>query len=91
MMINDYYKLLNVDYTASNQEITRAYKKKLLVHHPDINHSQNNTITHEIIEAYKILTDSEERFQYNLKLIKFYQKENKKGLGYFLASLFKRK
>ncbi len=79
-MIKDYYHLLEIDYTASNDEIFKAYRKKILMYHPDINKNTNTEILQEIIRAYKILSDPQKRFEYNQHLIKFYQtmKKNKK-------------
>ncbi|MDD5067962.1 MAG: J domain-containing protein [bacterium] len=88
-MFNDYYKLLNVDYTASNEEITRAYRKKLLIHHPDVSRDTANSLIHELVKAHKILTDSDERFQYNLELIRNYQKNNAGGFKKILHALLK--
>ena len=33
----DYYKILGIDKKASQEEIKKAYRKKVLKHHPDIN------------------------------------------------------
>lgn len=30
----DYYKILGIDKTASQDEIKRAYRKKAMLHHP---------------------------------------------------------
>ncbi len=93
-MMRDYYNLLEVDYTASNEEIYKAYKKKILMYHPDANKNANTEMLQEIIKAYQILSDPQKRFEYNNALIKFYQnvKRNKKRhLFYKIFNYLKRK
>ncbi|KAJ8319898.1 hypothetical protein KUTeg_001485 [Tegillarca granosa] len=36
----DYYKILGITKNASNDEIKKAYKKRALVHHPDVDPNQ---------------------------------------------------
>ncbi|KAK3721197.1 hypothetical protein RRG08_044207 [Elysia crispata] len=68
----DYYKILGVHKTASEDEIKRAYKKRALIHHPD-RHSNDTADKQkeeekkfkELGEAYSILSDSKKKARYD--------------------------
>lgn len=64
----DYYKLLEVDYDASDEDIRSNYRKLALKWHPD-KHKGDNDVTakfQEINEAYGVLSDPEKRLEYDL-------------------------
>jgi preprotein translocase subunit Sec63 len=50
------YEILGVSYTATTEEITRAYKTLVKKYHPDLNPSIDQRIITEINVAYHILT-----------------------------------
>jgi molecular chaperone DnaJ len=60
----DYYKVLGVVPTASDKEITRAYRKLAKQHHPDANPGSEERFK-EISAAYDVLGDSEKRKEYD--------------------------
>ncbi|RUS76852.1 hypothetical protein EGW08_015385 [Elysia chlorotica] len=68
----DYYKILGVHKTASEDEIKKAYKKRALIHHPD-RHSNDTADKQkeeekkfkELSEAYSILSDSKKKARYD--------------------------
>jgi DnaJ-class molecular chaperone len=66
--MDDYYKVLNVDESASQDEIKKAYRKLSLLHHPDKN--QGNPEAEEkfknINEAYQSIGDEGERKKYDM-------------------------
>lgn len=67
MDYKDYYKILGVDRSASEEEIKRVYRKLAKEYHPD--HNPGNKAAEEkfkeINEAYQVLSDREKRERYN--------------------------
>lgn len=63
----DYYKILEVDKNASQDEIKKAYKKLARKYHPDLN--PNDPDAHrkfqQINEANEVLSDPEKRKKYD--------------------------
>jgi DnaJ-class molecular chaperone len=65
-MKNNFYDVLGVHKHASKEDIKKAYKKLVLLHHPDKNKSENAKETfHQIQMAYEILYDDEKRKKYD--------------------------
>lgn len=62
--MKDYYKILGVEQSASEEEIKKAYRRLAHQHHPDKN-GGNEQRFKEINEAYQILSDGEKRAQYD--------------------------
>ena len=61
-----YYELLEIERTATQKEIDKAYKKSALKWHPDKNQEQDTTqIFQNIKEAYDVLSDPNERQWYD--------------------------
>jgi len=63
-MAKDYYTLLGVDKTASQDEIKKAYRKLAHTHHPD-KRGGNEAKFKEVNEAYSVLSDPKKRSQYD--------------------------
>lgn len=64
----DYYKILEVDYDATDEKIRLNYRRLALKWHPD-KHKGDNAVTtkfQEINEAYNVLRDPDKRFDYDL-------------------------
>lgn len=64
----DYYKVLEVDYDASDDTIKLSYRRLALMWHPD-KHKGDNDVTakfQEINEAYTVLSDPAKRLEYDL-------------------------
>ena len=68
MSNKDYYKILGVDKTASNDEIKKAYRKLAMKYHPDQakGDKASEEKFKEISEAYAVLSDKEKRKQYDM-------------------------
>lgn len=63
----DFYKVLGVSDTATEKEITRAYRKLAKQHHPDARPGDTAAETKfkEISEAYDVLGDAAKRKEYD--------------------------
>ena len=63
----DLYAILEVSPQASNEEIKRAYRRKVKKYHPDLNEKNNYTERkiREINVAHEILSNPEERKKYD--------------------------
>lgn len=64
----DYYQILNLDKTSSEEDIKKSYKKLALQYHPDKNPGNDEAceIFKEVSEAYSILSNKEKRNQYDM-------------------------
>lgn len=67
MAKRDYYEILGVGKTASDQEIKQAYRKLALKYHPDKNKGDTEAEDKfkEATEAYEVLRDSKKRSSYD--------------------------
>lgn len=66
--MKDYYQILGVPDTASQEDIKRAFRKLAFKHHPDTNPGNERQAEEkfkEINEAYGILGDNDKRQQYD--------------------------
>ena len=67
MSKRDYYEILEVSRTASDQEIKSSYRKLALKYHPDRNQGDKTAEERfkEAAEAYAILSDDDKRARYD--------------------------
>ncbi|CAI0447961.1 unnamed protein product [Linum tenue] len=65
--MQDYYKILEVDYDASEDAIRSNYIRLALKWHPDKHKDQDSATSRfqEINEAYQVLSDPERRMEYD--------------------------
>lgn len=63
----DYYQTLGVSRDASQEEISKAFKKLARKYHPDLNPNDNEAEQKfkEVNEAYEVLKDPEKRKRYD--------------------------
>lgn len=63
----DYYSVLGVPKTASDEDIKKAYRKLARKHHPDLNpnDAEANKKFQQINEANEVLSDPEKRKKYD--------------------------
>lgn len=63
----DYYKVLGVAKTATDDEIKSAYRKLARKHHPDLNPNDQEAVKlfQQINEANEVLSDPEKRKKYD--------------------------
>jgi molecular chaperone DnaJ len=63
----DYYEVLGVERTASNSDISTAYRRLAIRYHPDKNPNDIEAIERfkEAAEAFEVLSDSDKRSRYD--------------------------
>ena len=65
-MVKNYYKILGVNRTSSEDDIKKAYRKLALKFHPDKNkESDAEEKFKEIAEAYEVLSDRTKKNKYD--------------------------
>jgi molecular chaperone DnaJ len=66
MAKRDYYEVLGVPKTATEEEIRKAYRTLAKKYHPDVSKEENAAEKFkEVQEAYEVLSDPAKREQYN--------------------------
>lgn len=66
MEFKDYYKVLGVERTATEDDIKKAFRRLARKHHPDINKAADSaTRMQELNEAHEVLRDKEKRAAYD--------------------------
>lgn len=84
MEYKDYYKILGVEKSATQDEIKKAYRKLAMKYHPDRNQG-NKTAEEkfkEITEANEVLSDSEKRKKYDTLGANWKQYQHTGGQGF---------
>ena len=84
MEYKDYYKILGVDKSATQDEIKKAYRKLAMKYHPDHNAENKSAEVKfkEITEANEVLSDPEKRKKYDTLGSNWKQYQNTGGQGF---------
>jgi curved DNA-binding protein len=63
----DYYKILELDKSATTDQVKKAYRKLARKYHPDLNpdNKEANKMFQQINEAHEVLSDPEKRKKYD--------------------------
>ncbi len=68
-MARDYYEILGVGRTASDEQIKKAYRQQAKKYHPDLNNGDKGKQAEErfkeVNEAYSVLSDADKRAHYD--------------------------
>eukprot|EP00823_Brevimastigomonas_motovehiculus_P004952 TRINITY_DN339_c0_g2_i1.p1 TRINITY_DN339_c0_g2~~TRINITY_DN339_c0_g2_i1.p1 ORF type:complete len:465 (+),score=174.76 TRINITY_DN339_c0_g2_i1:237-1631(+) len=66
--LNNFYDILGIKKSCTEQEVRTAYRKLALLFHPDKNHAPDaSTAFHAVSAAYHCLSDSKRRQYYDMK------------------------
>lgn len=62
--MTDYYKVLEIERGANEEEVKKAYKKMAIKHHPDKGGDED--AFKKVAEAYEVLSNKEKRRLYDM-------------------------
>ncbi|MCB9047214.1 MAG: J domain-containing protein [Chitinophagales bacterium] len=67
VQIKDYYKILDINSSASTEEVKKAYRKMAMKYHPDTNDGDSflENYFREVQEAYSVLGHVQRRAKYD--------------------------
>lgn len=78
----DFYSILGIDRTAEATEVTKAYRKVALQHHPDKTTDKQSHKLYTILTSItQVLKDDEQRLRYDGHLVRGFPRW--RGTGYY--------
>ncbi|MGX7577064.1 DnaJ domain-containing protein [Candidatus Vidania fulgoroideorum] len=89
--MKDYYKILQIDKSASSSEIKNSYKRLAMKYHPDRNQGDKNSELKfkEINEAYSVLGDESKKYEYDNGKESFFEEDENFNEGFdFFKDIF---
>lgn len=67
-MKKDYYRILEINPSASSEEIKSSYRRLARQHHPDVSKGSDSAeVLAKINEAYEVLGNPESRRSYDME------------------------
>lgn len=63
--MEDLYEILGIKRNATEDEIKKAHRRLVKIHHPDKNSGKQSPEFHAIQQAYDVLSDPESRARYD--------------------------
>lgn len=92
-IMRDYYYILGIKENSGLQEIKTAYRKLSLKFHPDKNEGEKyfEEMFKSILEGYEILSHTEKRKSYDIKLKEFKSSKNNRVILRHSEEEFKKK
>ncbi len=67
MLQEDYYTILGVTSDATLEQIKRAYRRLVRLHHPDLNKDAQDDRIKRLNEAYSVLSNTARRAAYDIQ------------------------
>lgn len=88
--MKNYYKILDISFKASTEEIKKAYRVKAIKYHPDKNNGSKDFDEKfkEVLEAYNTLKVEDDRMIYDLKWSELYGSFNEQKKDFETNSNF---
>ena len=82
----NYYDILEINKSASGDEIKKSYRRLARKFHPDVNHDPfAEEHFKEIIQAYETLSDAEKRKSYDVTLVTGFINLSRPLINYFFT------